>query len=221
MKRLGFLFLVIVTAALSGCANNVQLSKQEKFLAAAPRSILIVPVVNKSIDVSASDYLLSTVTIPLAEYGYYVFPINMVKRVLEDDGLADSSLVHAAPTTRLASLFGADSVLYITIEQWTAKYMVLTTQVSVELNYQIRDGRNDEVLWSYKQKMVHQSDSGQGGLAGLVADLIVAAITKAAPDYMPLARQANYMALLTYPGNGIPPGPYATEQKELSPGTGK
>jgi hypothetical protein len=36
---------------------------------------------------------------------------------------------------------------------------------------------------------------------------------KAAPNYMPLARQANARALLYYPGPGIPLGPYAVEQK--------
>jgi hypothetical protein len=228
MKRLMTAFLIIIVAALSGCAHHVELSKQEKFLAAAPRSILIVPVVNNSVDVSASEYVLSTLSIPLAEHGYYVFPVNMVKRVLEDDGLADASLVHSAPTSKLADLFGADSVLYVTVNQWNAKYMLLNTQVNVEIDYKIRDAKTDDLLWTYHQRMVYNSNDGGGGgggLGGLIAKLIVeavhAAITKAAPNYLPLANQANTLSLLTYPGNGIPPGPYATEQKELSPNAGK
>ncbi len=220
MKHFVIVFLFMIFAALSGCAHQVELSKQEKFLAAAPRSILVVPVVNNSVDVPAAEYVLSTLTIPLAEHGYYVFPVNMVKRVLEDDGLADASLVHSASSSKLAGLFGADSVLYITIDEWTAKYIVLTTQVSVGMSYQIRDGKTDEVLWSHKEKKIYQSGGkGGGGLGGLVADLIEAAITKASPDsfYLTLAQQANTFSLLPYPGNGIPPGPYATEQQELSP----
>jgi hypothetical protein len=215
MNRLITACLMIIALALSGCAHQVELSKQEKFLTAAPRSILIVPVVNKSVDVTATDYLLSTITIPLAERGYYVFPINMVKRVLEDDGMADASLVHSAPTPRLASLFGADAVLYITIEQWDAKYKVLTTTVTVALDYQIRDGKTNDVLWEHKARMVYSPNSGGGGgggVAGLVAklivDAVVAAATKASPNYMPLARQANASAFVQYPGAGIPPGPY-------------
>ena len=207
------LFLI---GALAGCAHQEPLSKQEKFLAAAPRSILIVPVVNNSVEVTAADYMLATITIPLAERGYYVFPINLVKRVLEDDGLADSSLVHAAPTQKLASLFGADSVLYITVERWDAQYLVLTTTVTVGLAYQIRDGKTGEVLWENKQSMVYQPSGGNTGnpLANLVAQAVAAAITKASPNYVPLARQANNMALTQYPGKGIPPGPYAPAGKE-------
>jgi hypothetical protein len=213
MKLSYITMMVVALMALSGCAHQ-NTNTQDKFLSAAPRSILIVPVVNKSVDVTSADYMLSTISIPLAERGYYVFPINLVKRVLEDDGLADSSMVHAAPASKLASLFGADAVLYINIERWDAQYMVLTTKVTVALNYEIRDGKNDEVLWKNSANMVYQPNgNGGGGLGGLIAQALVAAITKAAPNYMPLARQANLNALNAYPGSGIPLGPYATAQQ--------
>ena len=213
MKRISLWLLFLTSLTLFGCAQT--LSKQEKFLSASPRSILIVPVVNKSVDVTAADYMLSTITIPLAERGYYVFPINAVKRVLEDDGLADSSLVHSAPASKLASLFGADAVLYIVIERWDAKYMVFQTNVTVALDYQIRDGKTDDILWENKEYMVYSSDQGGsgGGLIGLMSMAVKAAITKAAPNYMPLAHQVNDKALLRYPGPGIPLGPYAPEPK--------
>ena len=212
MRRLHLIALLIVLATASGCATHHNLSKQEKFLEAAPRSILIVPVVNNSVDVTAADYMLSTITIPLAERGYYVFPINAVKRVLEDDGLSDSSMVHSASTVKLASLFGADAVLYATIKQWDAKYMVTTTQVTVSIHYEIRSGKTGEVLWKTSQKVVYAPKVSGGGVAGLVVGAIRAAVTKAAPNYMPLARQVNNSALNVYPGRGIPLGPYAQDQ---------
>jgi len=212
MRRLRLLPLLIVLAIASGCATHHNMSKQEKFLEAAPRSILIVPVVNKSVDVTAADYMLSTITIPLAERGYYVFPINAVKRVLEDDGLSDSSMVHSASTVKLASLFGADAVLYVSINQWDAKYMVTTTQVTVGINYQIRSGKTGEVLWKNSEKVVYAPKSTGGGLPGLIVGAIKAAVTKAAPNYMPLAHQVNDKALNMYPGSGLPLGPYAQDQ---------
>ena len=209
------IILVAFITALSGCATP-NMNTQDKFLSAAPRSILVVPVVNKSVEVTAADYMLSTVSIPLAERGFYVFPINLVKRVLEDDGLADSSMVHAASASKLASLFGADAILYINIERWDAQYMVFTTTVTVALNYEIRDGKTDEVLWRNSAKIVYQPDGGGGGgIGGLIAKAVVAAVTKASPNYMPLAHQANAVALRMYPGSGIPFGPYKTIEKPL------
>ena len=48
-------------------------------------------------------------------------------------------------------------------------------------------------------------------LSLLIAAAINAAVTKAAPNYMPLARQANAQAMI-YPGPGFPGGPYLPEQ---------
>jgi hypothetical protein len=177
------------------------------FLSANPRSLLVVPVVNNTVEVNAPDYFLSTVPIPVAERGYYVFPVNLVKRMLEDDGLADASLVHGADPTRLAALFGADAVLYIAIERWDAQYVVISTKVTVELTYTIKDGKTGLTLWTEKRRATFTSDSGGGGLVGA---LVKAAVTKAAPNYMPLARQANLAALGPY-GGGFPIGPYRAE----------
>ena len=199
-------------AVLSACATAPPTKDYSRLAAARPRSILIVPVMNKSVDVNAADYFLSTVSVPVAERGYYVFPVNMVKRVLEDDGLADAGMVHGADPMRLAALFDADAVLYVSIDRWDARYIVLSTQVTVAFEYVLKDGNTGETLWADRETQVYTSDSGggQGGLAALVAAAVSAAVTKAAPNYMPLARQANARAM-AYPGPGIPAGPYRAE----------
>ena len=203
-RRRSALAAAVAGALLAaGCAGP-RPKDYSKFVAAQPRSILVIPVMNKSVNVTAGDYFLTTVPVPLAERGYYVFPVNLVKRLLEDEGLADPGLVHGADPMRLASLFGADAILYMTIEQWTAKYLLIQTSVVVEFSYVLKDGKTGTVLWEDHETMQYQS--GDGG-AGLLGAMINAAITKAAPDYMPLARQANARAM-TYPGPGFPAGPY-------------
>ena len=208
MKR-----LVLIAALAASCAQAPK-KDYSKLVSSNPRAILVVPVVNKSVDVDAADYFLSTLSVPLAERGYYVFPVNLVKRMLEDDGLSDAALVHAADPVRLCTLFGADAVLFVTIEQWTAKYIVLSTQVTVEFKYVLKDGRTGDELWSDHEIGVYNSDSGGGGLAAALAAAIVA---KASPNYMPLARTANAKAM-AYPGRGFPAGPYRPEyRKDLPP----
>ncbi|MGE4649929.1 MAG: GNA1162 family protein, partial [Myxococcota bacterium] len=116
MSRI-ILIVIIFSINAAGCAT-LPPKDYTDFNAADIRSILVVPVVNNSVDVTAPDYFLSTVSIPVAEHGYYVFPVNLIKRTLEDDGLSDANLVHAASTTKLCELFGADAALYIIIERW-------------------------------------------------------------------------------------------------------
>ncbi|RYF76286.1 MAG: hypothetical protein EOO22_02440 [Comamonadaceae bacterium] len=210
MKRI--LASLAIVLALSGCAVQPRQSF-EAFNQAAPRSILVVPLVNKSLDVDAADYMLSTLTVPLAERGYYVFPVHTTKVVLEQEGLYEAEQVHNQPPDALAKLFGADAVLYVTINRWDAQYLVFQTTVTVELDYRMvaKDGTQ---IWKTQQAMQYtpQHSSGGSPLVGLVVAAITAAVERAAPNYMPLAVKANEQALLLGP-QALPLGPYRLAAK--------
>jgi hypothetical protein len=199
-------FVILLVVIFASCATQKDYTK---FNSANPRSILIVPVVNRSVSITAPDYFLSTITIPVAEKGYYVFPVNMVKRLLENEGLSDADLVHGASTQKLCNLFGSDAVLYITIQEWDAKYLVLSTTVTVKLTYVIKDGKTDDILWQQEETVNYSPQSANSGnaIANLIVNVASAAVAKAAPNYIPLAQQANAKAF-AYPGPGIPPGKY-------------
>ncbi len=212
MKKM---FLCIGLAVLvSGCAS-VPKKDYTKFYSAAPRSILVIPVINRSVNVDAPNYFLSSIFVPIAEQGYYVFPVHMIKRVLEDDGLSDADLVHHASVEKLASLFGADAVLYVCIKRWDARYILLSTAITVELEYVIKDGKTGETLWQDARHVEYTPSRSSSGnpIADLVVMAVTAAIEKAAPNYMPVAQMANAQAF-TFPGPGIPPGPYLKQEEK-------
>jgi hypothetical protein len=202
------IFSFILLIGLVGCAGQAKRADLTAFNDAAPRSILVVPVVNKSLDVDASNYILSTLTVPLAEKGFYVFPINTTKIVLEQEGMYEGEIIHNQPPEVLAKLFGADAVLFVTINRWDAQYAVISTTVTVEFDYRIvyKDGTE---LWKWRQRMNYspQNNNSGGGLASLVAAVVNAAMVRAAPNYLPLTRQANQLVFVTGPG-AIPNGPY-------------
>lgn len=209
MRRRRLWMFVVGALVFSGCATTPDYKDYTQFRTADPRSILIVPVVNRSVDVDAPDYFLSTIVLPIAERGYYTFPVNLVKRLLEDDGLSDANLVHDADPTRLGEIFDADAILYVIIERWDARYIVLSTTVTVEFTYVMKSGRTGERIWETSKRMVYQpqQSGGNSGLGGLIADMVTAAMTRAMPNYLPLTRQANQGAM-TAPHHGLPAGPY-------------
>lgn len=196
---------------LTGCvapAAKVAPAANSAFRAAAPRSILVVPVVNRSLDVDAPNYVLTTLPIPLAEKGYYVFPVNTTKYVLEQEGLYEGEKIHEQAPTVLAKLFDADAVLYVIINRWDAQYALLTTTVTVEFEYRMT-GRDGAEIWRERKRMQYQPQSNSSGqpLARLVGMLVEAAITRAAPNYMPLTQSAHRSAIV-WGGNALPDGPY-------------
>ncbi|MDR1163526.1 MAG: DUF799 domain-containing protein [Candidatus Accumulibacter sp.] len=192
---------ILLLCVLAGCAGR-RAPKQDlnAMITAAPRSILIVPIVNKSLDVDAANYVLSTLPTPLAEKGYYVFPVNTTKFVLEQEGYYEGDRVHQVPAEQLAKLFGADSVLYVTINRWDAQYFVISTHVTVDFDYRIV-GRDGAELWKETRRIVYDPNGQNNN--GLLGMLINAVAARAAPDYMPLARQAHSSAFVS-----LPTGPY-------------
>lgn len=211
MKNNLFFAITILLLIVIGCQPPAATPKDyTKFYNENPKSILIVPVINKSVDVTASDYFLATISKPVAERGFYVYPINLVKRILEDDGLADANLVHSANPKKLGELFGADTILYITIDKWTAEYAILSTSVKVAFQYSLKSGKTGEELWSAQEAMIYtpQNNSSGNPLVDLISDAITAGVTKAAPNYIPLAQQANGNAIFRV-NQGLPAGPYA------------
>ncbi len=202
--------LALGISFLAGCVTPPPKTDFTAFQQENPHSILVVPVVNDSVDVDAPNYFLSTISVPLAEKGYYVFPVNTVKTVLEGEGLYDANLVHSADPTQLGDMFGADSILYVTINQWAAKYALVTTVVTVDFSYRIVSGKTGEELWKADKIMQYspqQSSSSGNPLVDLLSMAISAAITRAAPNYMPLTQQANYQVLYADPTK-LPNGPY-------------
>lgn len=193
---------------LAGCATKPVQQDLSAFNAAKPRSILVVPAANKSLDVDAPDYLLTTLTVPLAEKGYYVFPVHTAKMVLQQEGFYDGEQVQKQPPEALARLFGADAVLFVTINRWDAQYAVLSTTVTVDFDYRLvyKDGTE---IWKANKKMQYtpQQQNSGNALANLVAAAVTAALSRAKPNFMPLAQTAN-LQVLTMPPTAIPDGPY-------------
>jgi len=205
-----FLLSVSLLASLAACAPPGPPPKDyTAFNTSNPRSILVVPVVNNTTEVDAADVFLDTLAPPLGERGYYVFPVNLVRHRMDDSGLGDANLVAKASPIRLASLFGADTVLYATVEQWDARYIVISSAVTVQVHYTLKDGKTGATLWDQDETVVYQPQAASGGnpLADLIADAVTTAITRAHPNYIPLADQANAEAFNT-PQQGLPYGPY-------------
>jgi hypothetical protein len=204
MSRILLLGLIL---ALAGCAQQ---SKKDftAYNLANPRSILVVPITNDSLDVDAPNYMLSTLAFPLAEKGYYVFPINTTKMILEREGLYEGEQVRNAPASQLAGLFGADAILYVHIKRWDAQYALISTTVTVEFDYRMVDRQGVEI-WNTTQSMNYspQNQSTGNPIADLIVAGVTAAVARAAPNYMPLAQQANQVALVTG-RDAIPQGPY-------------
>ena len=91
MRRLIPILLLAVVAG--GCAN-VPRYDYTVFWEHPPRSILVLPPLNQSNSVEATYGYLSTVTQPLADRGYYVFPVEVVDQLFKANGMPTAGEMH-------------------------------------------------------------------------------------------------------------------------------
>ena len=180
-----------------------------------PRSILVLPPLNNSLEVGAPYIYLSRVTQPLAERGYYVFPVAVIDELMKENGLPSSAEMHNVPLSNIKEIINPDAVLYITIDNWGQKYQLISSTAMVIVSGKLIDVDTGTLLWEGHAEAIQQSDDGGGGLAGMLVSALVTQIVGQQVDLtVGLARRANYQLFHTK-DQGLLEGPYREESTNL------
>lgn len=139
---------LLALALLGGCAGPQKNLDYTAFKAARPHSILVLPPVNESPDVTATYSMMSQVTFPLAEAGYYVMPVGLVDETFKQNGLNNAAEISQVPAPKLRSIFGADAALYVKVTDYGTKYMVLSSATVVTATASLVDLKTGTTLWT-------------------------------------------------------------------------
>ncbi len=206
MKRT--ILLTLTLLLFSGCI------KQEPYDYSAfsqhpPRSILVIPPLNNSMEVTAPYAYLSTITRPLAECGYYVFPVAVIDALLKDNGLPTPGEMNQVPLDKIREVIGADAVLYITIDDWGQKYQVFSSVTVVNVQARLVDVDSGIVLWEGSVAMQQGNNNGNndsllGMAVGAMVDQVAGSLSDRAHE---LSATANHIMIFDT-NKGLPFGPY-------------
>ncbi len=203
MRPTQFILVMILGLNLIGCAPYI--TKEEfspKMYAEHPASILVLPPINNSTAADAKDYYTTTVAEPLTNSGYYVFPMEVVYDVLQQEGLYDTETMMNVPAEKFYDYFGADAVMYVTINEWDTQYLITSGSVKVQATCELKSTHTGDLLWFYDEEVdvnTNGSNGGMGGWAGLIANVVTTAVKTAAQDYVPIARDVNKKIFLALP----------------------
>jgi hypothetical protein len=201
------MFLVIVSALPVGCATTPTSYDYSNFRRLPPRSILVLPPLNDSTAVEATYGYLSTVTRPLAEMGYYVFPVAVMDQFFKENGMPSAGEMHQAPLSKIREVVGADSVLYVTVQEYGTDYMLISSNTVVRARASLVDTRTGTTLW----EGVGVALEGSGGSGDPIVDAIAAVVTQVVNTSTDRAHKVSTLAnsnLLTVPNKGLLYGPY-------------
>ena len=194
-------YIVVAGYLISSCSGLPIQTKADAYPAMyddrKPLSVLVIPAINNSTAAEATDFFNVTITEPLSNVGYYTMPVEIVKDIFQKEGIVDSTMIKGLPTSIFKKNFGADAVLFVTINKWDKQYVVIAGNVSVSMDYVMLSTETSEVIWSYSATQTIDTTAESSGF--IMLDILSTAITTATTDYVPIAKQVNYQAFTALP----------------------
>lgn len=170
------------TLLATGCATNPSYD-YTAFQRNRPRSIVILPPVNDSTAVNANYSVLSQMTFPLAESGYYVLPVALVDETFRQNGLSNPADIEGVSVAKLHEIFGADAALYVHVKQYGTSYQVVSSTSTVTAEARLVDLRSGDLLWEGKGTAVNNgTQANAGGVVGLLVAAVVNQIVASSTD---------------------------------------
>ncbi|CNH12787.1 putative lipoprotein [Yersinia thracica] len=182
MKSIFAICAVMMALLLTGCAKPVP-QDYSAFKQSKPKSILVLLPQNQSPEVSASHGMLSQVTYPLSEAGYYVLPVAVVDETFKQNGMTNAGDISAVSPAKLHKIFGADAVLYITVVQYGTSYQIITSDTRVTATAKLVDLKTGKLLWSGSATASsNESDNASGGIIGMLVQAAISQIANTMTD---------------------------------------
>ena len=207
-KRVALASCAAASLLLAGCAApqpyDYTALRQSK-----PQSILVMPPLNQTPEVTAQAGVLSRATLPLAESGYYVLPVAVTEETFRQNGIISAQDAQELPVAKLREIFGADAALYLDVRQYGSVYAVIKSETKVTLTARLVDLRTGDQLWTGEATASSaEGKSTNGGLAGMLVSALIDQIVDSLSDRsVQIAEIANGRLLYAGRPGGLLHGP--------------
>jgi hypothetical protein len=202
--------------ALVGCATPTA-KDYSAFKSANPRSIIVLPPINKTPEINATVGFYSNTHKPIAESGFYVFPASLVYETFKGNGISIPDEIHNVELKKLQEIFGADAAMYIVIKEYGTKFQVFSSASIVTADATLIDLRTGTTLWegTATASSAEGQDNSQAGLAGLIVRAIVSQVIGTVTDQsFQISKSTSERLLSASQPKGILYGPYHNKYRQ-------
>lgn len=137
-----------------------------------PGSILIMPPINRTVNVELKQIFYTTLAMPLAEKGYYVISPFTSLDLLKSNSAYDSELFIQEDLSQFRKIFGTDAILFTIINEYSKS--AIAGNVTVNVDYIIRSAKTNKTLFHHQGEI--SFDSSFYNEKQNLEELLVAAI---------------------------------------------
>lgn len=220
MKRFRHSIICCLCLWLSACGSSDEYVYDfTEFRQEQPRSILVLPPLNHTTDLELYDHFMATISVPIAERGFYVFPANNVRHYMQDQGIADPGLLDDIRVKRFKELFDADAVLKTNIQN-IRKPLIGMDGATIQYEMALYSTVSGELLWHRTYR--YEYDSGpnftiaannfffSSWAAQLLVELVASALVRDLPHLHYLVSNGSFETTLP-----LLSGPYKNTDPDL------
>lgn len=201
MKKLFYALCALCVFGLSSCSTITRGAAYPKMYEESPTTILVMPPINNTNNVEAKEYFYTSLSMPLAEKGYYVVSPFLAMDVLQSESAYDSEMFIDGNLSPFKDVFGADAALFTIISKWNKSN--LANMITVEIEYILKSTLTNVILFNRKGTLSLDTSVSGGGNSALL-DLALSALNTALTDKVVAARRCNIYVL-----GDLPEGRYA------------
>lgn len=186
---------LVVGLTLSGCSTlSTRGQLYPNIYSERPAAILVMPPINETNHVEAKDYLYTSLMMPLAERGYYVFSPYLAMELLRSESAADAEMFIDGSLKPFRDVFMADAALFTIIKKWDKS--VLSNTIDIEIEYILKSTTTQQELFRRNiDAQVDFTEVSGGGILGMLVNAVITASTEKIVG----ARKVNAYALSDLP----------------------
>ncbi len=169
MKRI-LLFIVAILFLAVSCRSTAHRAHY-------PKSIAILPLYNETIDIEAPKLVYPMIVRALEDKDYYVVPPLLVLEMLaEVKNVREGGQMNAYSVKDLGEMLHADTLLMVTLTDWSTKYLVVASTVTVAATFRLVDVKSGALLWETSVTRAKGSGAQSDSLLKMVVDATVNAL---------------------------------------------
>lgn len=209
MKKLMAISTLLGCLVLTACSSPKSYD-YTAFKESKPRSILVMMPTDMTNEVKAAPAVLAQSVPPLAEAGYYVFPVALVNETFKQNGLTQAQEIQNVKAAKLQEIFNADAGLYLNVKEYGVNYQVFDSVTKVSVEGKLIDLRNGKTLWEGETTVQDNGSHFNSGnpLIDLVAVAVKQISNQVADNGYNVAGLADATLLQTAKDKGLLYGPY-------------
>ena len=208
MRKHTFILIAACAVLFASCGTTASFTRGElypKMYEEKPVTLLVMPPINNSNNVEAKELLYTSISLPLAEAGYYVISPHLAMEIFKAESAYDAENFFDQSVGMFGRVFGADAVIFSVIDEWKKVGFGIQTK----LKFIIKSTRTNEVLFDRTCNLyldLNDNNYYGGGLVGVLANVAVSAINTALTDHIIAARMCNQFVF-----EDVPQGKYRVE----------